>query len=418
MTLLKFVTPFILLSPLIASHTCQFENDHLDAFSYINHIRNGAGLHQLSHNHFLEKAAQNHSNYQTRHGIGHYERKRTAGFTGVTASERSIHAGYALKQASENIAYTRSEKEGVENLMTAIYHRFGFLDYKIDEMGSGEAKLRNDKNSVFTYVMGNSHLAKECRRSSYKNESPYYQGVCKNAKQKMSASKKDYLESKLTCFAPKYILYPYSGEESVLPVFFEETPDPLPSYSMVGNPISIEFNPKFLQQSIKVSKVTLTDLNTKRKLSLMPFYKRNDPHKKLLSTQFAFYPKKRLQFNHSYEVALTYKLQSESSSNRIKWRFATQKFDKLIEVNRQTKTLALLNNRTYTLYFKPNSSAARDSRSSHPEFGYRFFEGTEIKYKIIDSMTIQVCLHGKSGDKFKVTNGSSSQLRELALVIE
>lgn len=412
------VTLLVVNTALFSAHICQFPPKSINSIEYVNDVRYGIGLHPLLDNSYLQKAAQHHSDYQTLNGIGHYEQKGRPAFLGQRASDRVVALGYDLCSASENIAYARYEKEGVENLMTAIYHRLAFLDYKIDAIGKASSKLHNDKNSVYTYVMSNSLLSNECSRSTYANESPYYKKICKNPQQKMAKVTKDRIDKDLNRFSPKYVLYPYKNQREVPPAFFEETPDPLPAYSMVGNPISIEFHPKYAQQKIRVSSVTLVEVKNQENQPLLALHKDNDPQHKLSNTQFVFYPKKRLNFNSKYEATLSYKIEDESYIHTLKWQFATQILDNLLFIDKQTPSIRLKKNKLYTLYFIPSVNAAKKKASAKVEFAYSFFQGSEIVYEIVDSMTIQICLHGKKGDVFKVINTSSAALKELQITIE
>lgn len=402
----------------LQAHQCQFNNGHYDPFDYVNFWRQKSGLHPLKHNATLEKAALNHSRYRTRYKTGHHERKGTIGFTGSTPSDRAVYAGYPIRMATENIAEAPTAMRGVENLMTAIYHRFAFLNYNIDEMGVAKAKTRG-KNSIYTYVMGNSFLAKECQQSSYKKkESPFYRNVCKDKAQKIAVKTKERLDASLIRYAPTFVLYPYENATKVLPAFYEEFPDPLPRYTMVGNPLSIEFHPRYSKKSIEVKDVRLRDLTASKQIALLPLYQRNDPHKKLLRTQFAFFPKQRLEWGHRYEARLKYKTGRSSYSRDLLWRFETAHMPSMLTVDAKHKKFKLKSHQTYTLYFKPDARASKSKKSVHPRFSYKYYQGTKMHQHIIDSMTLQICLHGKPGDLFKVKSESALGVDEVTLILE
>lgn len=408
---------FTFLFPIILSaHTCHFKEQSFDPVNYVNDWRESSGLSRLKPNTYLKKAALNHSRYRRHYHTGHYERRGDRGFTGKEPTDRAIYAGYPLRQVSENIAEAPNAVVGVENLMSAIYHRFGFLSYHIDEMGM--AWVKQSSNNIYTYVMGNSILARECRYSTYRNETPFYHKICKNKRQKIGVQRKTKMDHKLLSHTPKFVLYPYANATNVPPAFYEEHPDPLPRHTMVGNPLSIEFHPRYKDKSITIKGVALKDLKTGRSISLMPLYKRNDPNKKLGSTQFAFFPQERLEWNSLYEASLSYKISSERSSKGISWRFKTKQQPSMIVVDNNHHKFLVEKEKTYTLYFKPSIKESQSKKVVHAQFGYRYYKGSMIKYDIVDSMTIKVCLHGKKGSVFRVKNEASLRKREATLILK
>lgn len=414
--LFRYLLFFTLLFSSVFAHKCQFDNTPYSTFDYVNYWRVNAGLHELKPNELLKKAALNHSRYRTRYNTGHHERKGDRGFTGRNPSDRAAFAGYALRHASENIAESPNAVMGVENLMTAIYHRFGFLDYRIDEMGRGQA-AKKGKNSIYTYVMGQSFLARECSKPARSLKGSFYRNVCKNSKKTIAVSRKYQLEKDLIKYAPKFVLYPFEGATKVPPAFYEEHPDPLPRYTMVGNPLSIEFHPRYKKSRIEIKNSSLRDMSNSRKIPLMSLYKGNDPHKKLSSTQFALFPKQRLEWGRHYEARFSYKIADQDFFRDVLWHFKTSNKRNIIEV-RSKKALSIQSHKTYTLYFRPNAKATRSKKSVFPRFGFRFPKHRSMKYDIVDSMTIQVCLHGKKGDRFKVKNYSTSHNTEVELILK
>ncbi|HHH20280.1 MAG TPA: hypothetical protein ENK86_07215, partial [Campylobacterales bacterium] len=137
--------------------------------NYLNRLRIGAGLIPLSHNDKLKKAADNHAQYLIANDkIGHYEEQHLKGYTGTYGSERSVHVGYQTPMVIENISSNNfNYKESVDGLMAAIYHRFGFLDFHIDEIGIAvqQNAMQKDK-TAFVYDMGSKPLAKLCESST------------------------------------------------------------------------------------------------------------------------------------------------------------------------------------------------------------------------------------------------------------
>ena len=96
---------------------------------YLNSLRTNAGMPAFTSDDQLEASAKNHSKYmQTNNIFSHGEDSTKSGYTGDYASNRAIFAKYKNKGVSENIsARQASVEDSIDGLMSAIYHRFGFL---------------------------------------------------------------------------------------------------------------------------------------------------------------------------------------------------------------------------------------------------------------------------------------------------
>ncbi len=140
-----------------------------DALEQVNQYRQAVGLNTLSSSQALNRSAKNHADYlshieqeniksmQDAHG----EIRGNAGFTGKTVRERTQVENYPHHSVSENISLGNlDELSSTELLMSGIYHRFGFLNFLIDEMGVGISK------KVYVYNMGRSDLSQICRHPS------------------------------------------------------------------------------------------------------------------------------------------------------------------------------------------------------------------------------------------------------------
>jgi hypothetical protein len=125
----------------------------------------------LSRQKALQEAAMNHARYLSLNGDeadgnhllnAHLESNNAPGYSGRTPGDRARHAGYPITQVSENVSLGENDsRASLDDLMKAIYHRLGFLDFAIDEVGIGIAKS-DHKNTVYVYDMGNSRLARIC----------------------------------------------------------------------------------------------------------------------------------------------------------------------------------------------------------------------------------------------------------------
>ena len=135
------------------------------AIDDINAIRSAAGLPVLTHSSPLQEAAQAHAQYVERYaqpGIrtqvsAHEEQESLPGFTGHLAPDRAQYFGYPHSQVLENVSLGNlSLEESISSLMSAIYHRFAFLDMQIDEIGIAQAGPR------YVYNMGRKDLSRVC----------------------------------------------------------------------------------------------------------------------------------------------------------------------------------------------------------------------------------------------------------------
>ncbi|MDH5464962.1 MAG: CAP domain-containing protein, partial [Thiovulaceae bacterium] len=200
-----------------------------DALNYVNNWRINSGLQPFKIDNTLSKAALNHSKYNALNPYsGHYETPRGRYFTGKMPRERVRYVKHPSSIVAENVSMTQTELQGVEGLMSAIYHRFGFLHFEFDEIGMGKA-LRKD-SVVLTFLMGNSFLSRTCQKDRYNDANYYYLDLCLDPEKKVSATTYEKNKKQVSSKAPNFVIYPYPNAKEVPPVFYEEQPDPLPRY--------------------------------------------------------------------------------------------------------------------------------------------------------------------------------------------
>jgi len=135
------------------------------AIDDVNTMRRAAGLSLLTPSEELQKAAEAHALYLSRYmqpGSGsqvsaHEEHEGLPEFTGKLAAERAQHFGYSHSVVLENVSLGNlSLDESISSLMSAIYHRFAFLDLQIDEIGIAQAGRR------YVFDMGRKDLTQTC----------------------------------------------------------------------------------------------------------------------------------------------------------------------------------------------------------------------------------------------------------------
>jgi len=303
--MIYFQLPLFLLLATEMALAGVFEPQSLDqAYAYLNQLRASAGLTEFSQKNQLEIAAFNHANYLADNFMtGHYEAQGTIGFTGVFPKDRTINAGYRSLSVSENVSTGNTNSiDSIDRLMSAIYHRLGFLDFVHNEICIGIAKVSlEDPNSysAYTYNMGNAEYNALCEDSAFSGSGHYYFNVCEP---NININANTYQNVKVKAMGnnPNIVVWPVNGDHNVPPVFFEESPDPLPDYSISGYPISIQFNPLlFTKVNISTFKLYQEQDNSEVQPTRL-LSQSTDPNGKLSTLQYALFPLKRLEWNRAY----------------------------------------------------------------------------------------------------------------------
>lgn len=359
-----------------------------DGLNYLNTIREKTGLNSLSLNSILETSSYNHSYYLVKNNAtGHYENSSDPYFTGNSPSDRMVYAGYNNYSTSENIASgSKSYIDAIDSLMTAIYHRFGFLSFDINEIGfeKYESEFYYYK-SVYTFNMGNSNLVDICNGNYGEVTSKYYYDVCVDKNLKIPAEDYDNALNTLKISNPKIITYPYDGQLDFIPVFGdEESPDPTPNLGTSGNPISIEFNDYYVKD-VTLNSFKLYD-SSDNELNVEILTSKNDVNKKLNSHQFVIFPIKRLDWNRVYRVKSNFIVDGEELNKEF--TFKTKSIDyPLISVTQNNQILKIEANKEYAVSV---DSSVIDSIS-----GYQTQFYGKCMVDIFDSNTIKILADNK-----------------------
>jgi len=328
-----------------------------DSISYLNDIRDSVGLNKLHIEKHLSISASKHAQYLLENHINSHYEKNGKLFFEKTPSLRAIKSGYPTQDVKENIATNaKNEEDSIDILFSAIYHRFVFLDFAIDQIGKGISQDKSKKTikSVYVYDMGLSKVAQLCQDDFLTLEGVYYmQNMCKDPMHYIP--KEAYQKAKDSIMAknPKMVLFPNINQEDVPTAFYQEYPNPMPGYKVSGYPISVELNPYYFKD-IKIKKFRLYD-DKKRMVRVKLLKQSNDPNKKLKSYQFAIIPKQRLSYASKYTVY--FEAYTDKGKIKQKWNFITQKFDiplhivkddyKVLHIDKAKKELIL--------YFKPRN---------------------------------------------------------------
>ena len=296
-----------------------FANNWLE---YLNNIRASAGMTPLYENASLDEAAANHSLYLYHHDVmSHEENRMNMYFTGKTPSQRCISAGYI--NCTENISFKNPNYEdSIDRLMSAIYHRFGFLDNSINEIGFARA----DENHNYVYNMGSNINITDATVSSQN---------------------------------PRIVFWPSEQVKDIIPMFTKEIPNPMPEHKFTGYPVSVEFN-NYFYKSIDEIEIRLFNKKSREIIDTKLLNQKNDPNNLFTHLQFALFPIDRLNWNERYEVRLKYKATLNDyniEEKELKWNFWTRNYPySYFIIDNETKEINMRPNTNYTLYFIPKDS--------------------------------------------------------------
>ncbi len=377
-----------------------------DARSQLNNIREAMGLNTLVHNDILSDAAQSHADYLVVNKVSsHYEIEGMPKFTGLKPLDRALYANFSSSYVSENLStHTYTAQESMDGLFSAIYHRFGFLALDIDEVGIGVAQDKaKTSNSAFVYVMANSNLERICHEKSFSGHGKYYYKICKDESHRIG--EKVFKDAQLSNkrYNPKIVVYPYDGQSEVPPVFYDESPDPLPNYEVSGFPISVEFNDYYFKE-ISVRSFKLFDSNNNEVKDVLLMNKRNDPHQRFTSLQYALFPLKRLEFDTQYRAEVIYRVKNKEE--RLTWAFTTQKpMVELHRVESKNATVHLEKGKSHILYFPPHDEHDMLKNIQFP---------TDVDIKFIDHNTLELTILDEDLDDFTL----KSKDRVIHIIVE
>jgi len=371
---------------------------------YLNTLRTKAGLPPFKEQYQLTKAAQNHSDYLAYNNTsGHGEKSYHSGYTGRKSSQRAIYAGYNHGSVGENISYGDTPKESIDGLFSAIYHRFGFLSLERDEVGRGENK---DKH---TFNMGNSVLRQMCAGENYRGTSRSYYKVCADKSIKIDAYIYKHKADIIKHSSPKLVLWPPPYSDDIPPVFTEESPDPLPYYSISGYPVSVQFNDIYFSSPPKVIDFTLEDSRGNVIQMITRMNKDNDPNGRFSAYQHALFPVYRLDWESKYTAKLSYTYRGELFHKE--WSFRTRNLDDIANkgyrVTQKNATYTIASGEKYIFYMVPRHENEKISNLAYQ------YSTKEPDLEYIDSNTFYIRVYGNKGNYVNITmqNGRKIKLK-------
>jgi len=353
-----FHTPLRILTFLILVFIWLEADTNTKGLSYLNTIRTNAGLIKFKHNTALEKSALAHAKYLILNQVyGHYEKNVNIAYTGTTPAERVVKAGYPSTFVMENLTINPiDQKKSIDNLFSAIYHRFVFLDFDKDEIGIGSYKSKNKrrKNSAYVYNLGSEAISKLCSQTFIMESGKYYmKKVCENSEkmipQSLFKNKKELVQRK----NKDIVVYPYDGQNNVWPAFYNEAPDPLPYYDVSGFPVSIQFNPANYK-TVQLDSFRLYDTIGEELKDTKILQHNNDHNHLFTKLQFALMPLKRLDFSQSYTAE--FKAIADGKQIQKRWTFRTTELnDKVYTIKEDRTEITLKAGASIVLYIVPGS---------------------------------------------------------------
>jgi len=365
----------------------------------INEYRNAVRLNELEENPSLTLAAKWHTKYIfANNETTHIQRKYGKNFSGTTPSDRALSCGYFSRFVIENLSRGEvSYNESIKDLFGAIYHRLGFLNFNINEIGYYRL------NDIYVYDMGNSFINKACKQNS--NYKSGFANLCKD-KNKIIPKSVFYSQMKTN---PSVIMWPYDGMKNTPAVFYEEIPDPLPNYGVCGYPISISFNPYYFQnKKILLISFELYE-NGKKVEKTKVLTSKNDKNHLLKNTEFVLFPLERLEYGAHYDVKAYFVIDGRIKSYECSFDVEEKRIPVITVIGTKGQYY-IKPNITYLIYFKPLNN---NDRLSGLKYEYRKgLKINKIGYK--DANTIYLNVSGFAGKILKIT----TKKRKITLIIK
>lgn len=365
-----------------------------DDLDYLNEIRKLHNLSVFKQNSNLQTSAQNHANYLLANDIiSHEEDPNLKEFFEITPSKRATKAGYHSNLVLEGFSKNQiNAKMAIDDLLSAIYHRFIFLNYELDEIGSGYAF--DDKSNIYVYNLGNNRLNLACMQGGDEITSGfYYEQICKDEKAKIKKENFDLFVQNID-----YIVFP--SNISAKAYFSNEIPNPLPECKIASNPASIEFN----KNSSDIQMLDFELFLDGNKLDdTIILTKLNDSNLKFSDKQFAVFSTKVFEFAKEYKAVFTYLYNGEKKEISWKWTTKTPEFEYFNVKNGDV--LAFEPDKEYDIFFIP-----KNCNDVFKSFSYQNNMLTDVKINKIDTNLIRLKFNGFSGSSVKIKTDTGTQI--------
>ncbi len=348
-------------------------SEHSSILDKLNGLRADAGMVPLSPDRSLQRAAARHARYLVANDLyTHQEQPTLPLYSGTDPVARAREAGYGYLDEKENIyAGAVTPPRALEILFSNIYHRLAFLDFGYDMIGiAQEHNTSYAWDTVYTYEIGRSHAREFTMRDN-----------------------------------PKIVRWPAADQRGVMPVFYEEIPDPLPECSVSGYPISLQFNP-LKSGKIELLSFRLFDMSGREVTDTYLMDRQNDPNTELDENTFVLFPLSRLEWATRYRVEVRYR-ENGGTIERLEWSFRTKELPgTLIRLEGSQEQITIKSGKRYFFYWPP--AGCEDLFRTYT---YRYSAGMQIQERIWDNNTIMFTATGEGEVEIRTNNGKIVSLR-------
>lgn len=264
-------------------------SEELAAYNTLSTARTTCGFGGLNQNAQLDTASQNHTYYQAVNDrVGHFQVAGLPGFTGVTAQERGIAAGYTDQLSyGENLVYSSYTaksgfgRSGTVGLLAAPYHLRSLMDLH-REVGINITSSGPSGSGADVIVSGSFAPAVRLAISlSSRSAFPV---------QRQSST--------------DVLTYPCSGITGTAYQLTGEDPNPVTPRNLATNPIGQPILVQvLLGRTLIITSATVT--GPSGAVALLPtMTQTNDPNGRLSSNTAVIMPDLPLQPNTTYSVVI------------------------------------------------------------------------------------------------------------------
>lgn len=266
-------------------------SEELAAFTLLNAERQRCGFGLLAQKTTLDVAARGHADWNLINSAGgtvsHFQTAGTAGFTGVSAADRAVAAGY------------------VTNAFDAtLQDEFVFLNGLSSKAGLGQRTIRELLNAPYhaSSLIGGFKDVGISIRTATEAGAAITTRVTGQVNPAFKASEGAQLPE-----AGTVLSYPCNGTTGVVPVLYNESPNPVPGRDLQTNPLGSSIQVMIREgQTIAISSATMTNLATNAPVTLRaPTTAANDPNNFLRSHQAFISANAPLQSSTSYQVSFS-----------------------------------------------------------------------------------------------------------------
>jgi hypothetical protein len=252
--------------------------------------------------------------------------------------------------------------------------------------------------------MGNAGLNYLCGGESYAGSGAYYVNVCADDTLRIYLGDYDNAINTVKSLNPGVIIWPYENAENIPPVFYDETPDPLPDYDVSGYPVSIQFNDYYYPNGVSLKSFKLYNSEGNEITDIRLIDENTDPNSEFSSYEYALFPLQRLDWNSTYTAEVVYEYNGQVYSKI--WKFTTKALPyPYYKITTTDETIYIQSDKTYAYYFVPQN--ANDLIKG---YSYTYPSGDSVESGMIDYNTVWIKVNGKSGDTFSFSFDNGDKL--------